>query len=108
MTGPSAASLLERLLELSAEAARIGEYEIAYHAILAALHAAESARSLSGVERVLRLAEEQEMAIESLRPPHRLSSAEAKHRGTDPLYRSLPIHAEAVRLRLTSDKHIRR
>ena len=98
----AAASLLDGLLKLSAEAARIGEYEVAYHAIMAALHAAEAAGSLHGVERVLRLAEEQEKAIESLRPPHRLSSAQAKGRGTDPVYRSLPVHADAVRARLNS------
>lgn len=95
-----AASLLDRLLELSREAAQIGEYEVAYHAIMAALHAAETARSLSGVERIIRLAEEQENAIEGQSPPHHLSSAQAQRRGTHSVYRSLPAHADAVRLRL--------
>ena len=97
-----AASLLDRLLQLSREAAQIGEYEVAYHAIMAALHAADRARSLSGIDRIMRLAEEQENAIESEAPPHRLSSAQARRRGTHSVYQSLPVHAEALRVRLKS------
>jgi hypothetical protein len=97
------AGLLERLLEASSDAAQLGEYEVAYHALMAALHAAESARDLAGVDQVAATAREQEAVMESIQPPHNLSTVRAKERGNHSVYRGLELHAHAVRLRLRGE-----
>src|SRR5215210_3393274 len=93
-------SRFRRLLLVSHEAAGVGEYEVAYHALLAALHQAEFMGSLEGVHQVAEATDVQSSAIEALIPPHHLSSAMAKRRGTSPVYDSLRLHAKAVRSRL--------
>jgi hypothetical protein len=97
--------LFERLLALSEEAAAANLFEVAYHALMAALHAAERDSNTDGVDRISRTAASQERTIEAQRPPHPLSHAAASHRGTESVYSTLQTHAQAVRLRIQGSRH---
>jgi hypothetical protein len=100
MTAPTSPDLLNTLLVLSGKAEASGNYETAYHLLMAALHEAEHRRDIAGLDRVAEVAKKQEERLEAIDPPHHLSSGSAKKRGTPAVYRSFQIHADAVRVRL--------
>lgn len=98
------AAMLDELLALDRQAASGGDYEVAYHLLMAALHAADHAKDLAGVERIAQLATEQCAAIERVRPQHHLSRRQAQLRGQTAVFDSLGAHIDAVRLRLQSEE----
>ena|SRR5690349_12538774 len=95
--------MLEELLALNRRAAAGGDYEVAYHLLMAALHTADHAKDLAGLERIAQLAKEQGTAVERVRPAHHLSRHQAQLRGQTAVFESLLTHIDAVRLRLHSD-----
>lgn len=95
-------SLSARLLALGEEAVDAGDFETSYHALMAALHAAERARDLDAVRRVGEAAAAHEARLEAIVPAHPLSAAWAARRGTRPVHRTLRVHVDSVRLRLES------
>lgn len=96
--------MLSELLTMNAQAASRGEYDVAYHLLMAALHAADHEKDAAAVERIAGLAKEQGAAIERLQPSHLLSRAQAQTRGQTAVFDSLLAHVEAVRLRLQSEE----
>src|SRR5262245_50956663 len=94
--------LFEQLLEISSRSADAGEFEAAYHILMAALHVADHSDSPACLDQVLRLAVHQSATLEQLHPIHPLSRAHAKKRGTTAVYDSLLRHLDSVRLRLDS------
>jgi hypothetical protein len=70
-------SLYERLLAISREAHERGQLESAYHALTAAMHAADDAADIGALAVVRREAELQIMAIDRDAPEHRLSTSSA-------------------------------
>jgi hypothetical protein len=97
------ALMLSEMLKLNAEAAARGQYEVGYHLLMAALHAADHEKDLAVLERIATLAREQGEAVERVQPPHQLSSYHAQLRGQTPVFDSLGTHIDAVRLRLQSE-----
>jgi hypothetical protein len=95
---------IDRLLALYAECSAAGEYEAAYHLLMAALHVADHAREAQALARIGEACDQLEREIEAAAPPHLLSAAHARLRGQQPLCDSLRVHIEAVRLRLLSDE----
>ena len=93
---------LETILELSDDAAAEGEYETAYHLLMAALHVAEHRSDHDAVERIAAVGARLGAAVEAVTPPHRVSRDEARTRGHTAIFDSLETHAKAVRLRLES------
>ena len=100
--------LIDELLALNGRAAALGEYEAAYHALMGALHLADHEGDIAILDRMAAAADEQDRAIEAVQPPHHLSRAEAARRGQVPLYQSVRVHIDAVRLRLQSARQIGR
>jgi hypothetical protein len=96
--------MLGEVLKLTTEAAAGGEYETAYHLLMAALHIADHAKDVGALEHITQLAKEHGAAVERVQPPHPLSRAHARMRGQTALYESLLAHIDAVRLRLHSDE----
>jgi len=107
-----ARTLYERLLSLSQEAHRAGLHEVAYHALSAAMHAAESAGDAGAVAAVAPEARRQIDWIDGHAPSHRLSPASAKGRDHPGVYAMLERQAEMVarlidpRVRPTAAKHL--
>jgi hypothetical protein len=99
--------LLEELFKVNAAAIAEGRYEVAYHTLMAALHVADSRGDLIALERITQAVREQEAIVEAVRPSHNLSSTHARLRKQTPLFESLRIHIDAVRLRLESAQKLR-
>ena len=101
-------SLVRRLIALSSAAAEAEEFEVAYHALMAALHAAEHVGKEVGkadaLSEVMKVAEAQSAKIEKIKPPHQLSRSAAKARGHQSLYDTLQLHAKSARMRIDADK----
>lgn len=70
-------SLFERLVAISREAHAHGQHEAAYHALTAAMHAADDAADVHALTIVRREAEVQITAIDRGFPGHRLSTQSA-------------------------------
>ena len=104
----SYSALMRRLITVSNAAADGGEFEVAYHALMAALHAAErvgkdagNATALAEIERV---AKAQSDRVEKIKPPHQLSRAAARNRGHTSVYDTLLIHTHSARMRIEADR----
>jgi hypothetical protein len=95
----SSSDLLDTLFHANEVAAAQGEFQVAYHTLMAALHVADARADMQALKRIAELAENQEAMIEAVQPPHILSSAKAKNRGQTPVFESLRIHIDAVRVR---------
>ena len=81
--------MLERLLQINAEAFAGRQFEVAYHTLLAALHIVDDAHDRQGLERIARTVAEQGGAMQAASSLFRL-------------YDTLRVHADAVRLRMDS------
>ena len=84
--------LFPEILELNRRAVDAQTFEVAYHLLAAALHAA--ADDVEGINRVMALALQQGEALDA-RFDHAMSSERAAHRGNEPMYQSLATNAEA-------------
>jgi len=94
----------ESLLDLAETAAMEGEYEAAYHLLMATLHVVEHRRDTAAIRRVVEAGRRIGAAVEAVTPPHRLARQHAQTRGQQSIFEQLEVHAEAVRLRLESDR----
>src|SRR3954453_6447629 len=95
--------MLEDILRLNALAAADGNYETAYHLLMAALHWVDkSGGNLEEVDRIAGVAREQGTAVEAAQPPHLLSRQNAQARGQTSLFDSFQAHVDAVRARMES------
>ena len=98
---------LDAILELSREAAAAGEFEAAYHLLMAAVHLLDHRGDMAALERLGALAREQGELVEAVRPPHRLSRAYAAARGHTALFDTLGTHVRSVQLRHEAERQRR-
>jgi hypothetical protein len=85
-----------RLLGINRQAFSEAHYEVAYHALAAALHAASDEADQIRVREVQVVAIEQRDWIDEHRPEHRLSSASARKRGQQNIFWMLERQAAAL------------
>ncbi len=101
--------MFEELLRLNQRAAAEGNYEAAYHLLMAALHCVDHGGGEPGaLERLVAIARAQAGEIEALVPVHHLSRKQAEARGQTALFDSFLAHVDAVRLRLDSERQRRK
>jgi hypothetical protein len=98
----SESSLIQRLMSLNAELFATGESEAAFHTLMAALHAAERRRDMAALDEIGAAGKSQGEQIDALQPEHKLSRLQAEQRGQVPVYHTLQLHVDAVRLRVQS------
>jgi hypothetical protein len=91
--------LFDDSLYLHDQCVGAGLVEASYHALAAAMLCAEAASSRKAIELVIELAHQRQRAIDAERPPHLLSSREARTRGITPLFKGLAVTAEGIRVR---------
>jgi hypothetical protein len=108
MSPQALTKLRDRLLQLHAEARAIGEHQVAYHALAAALHAAESLRQYDTLEQVAALAREHGQWIDLNQPKHPLSAQSAAVRGHQSIFEQLVAMCASVRARLKAEDLTRR
>jgi len=82
-------SLSDRLLHASREAHALGHHEVAYHALTAAMHAADIASDVRALTVIRREAEAQIAAIDRADPMHRLSTKSAARHSHPGVYAML-------------------
>jgi hypothetical protein len=106
---PEAADrLYDRLVQLHTEAFEAGRYELAYHLLAAALHAAEELNSADLLHQVERMAGARQADIDRFHPEHKVSTASSHGRGNFSLFTALAGTASAVRGRMAADQAVER
>jgi hypothetical protein len=86
------------------EAAReAGQYEVAYHALAALLHAAEALADVDTCGLVERSANACREVVDAHGMRHRLSTESAAARGHESIFRQLALTAASARLRMEAD-----
>ena len=89
-------SFYPALLGINRRAFARAEYEVAYHALAAALHVACDDANPARISDVRRIALRQGTWIDTHRPEHRLSSTSAQARGRKSMFSMLERQAEAA------------
>jgi hypothetical protein len=79
-------SHFEVLIDVNRRAFAAGQYEVAYHALMAALHAAQDRQAADQLEQVAELAQMQQETIDVSSPGHPLASAQAREHGGNGIY----------------------
>jgi hypothetical protein len=100
--------LYRRLLALHEEAFNAERFDVGYHVLAAALHAAEEIENLELLEEVGQLAQDRQKKIDGVKPQHRMSTTAALKRGNPAQYTSLVNIAAAARGRLKADQALLR
>jgi len=95
--------LYRALLELHHECMAAGLAAAGYHALAAAMHCAEDARSLESLEAVIDLAVRRQAELDTEDPPHPLSGSQARLRGTTSVFESLVVTGRAIHGRLVAE-----
>jgi hypothetical protein len=104
----SADQLYQHLLQLHDDTFAAQRYELSYHVLAAALHAAEELNSPELLKSVQKIAGNRQKEIDELRPDHNISSEAAKGRGNSALFASLASIADAARGRIAADMTVER
>ena len=91
-------------LELFTAAREAGQYEVAYHALCALLHAAEAMEDEATCRLVEQRATECRDWLDRHAPAHKHSTQSAHSRGHEGIFRQLTVTAEAARLRIELQK----
>jgi hypothetical protein len=93
---PNLCDLYQRLIAINHEAFTGGEYDVAYHALKAALHCVQTLHDVQGLGEVARVAEEQLACIDSQYLADEHWTPSAKKREYPSLYHTLARQAEAL------------
>jgi hypothetical protein len=91
-------------LELFTAAREARQYEVAYHALCALLHAAEAMDDEATCQLVEHRANECRDWIDLHAPEHKLSTQSAQSRGHESVFRQLTVTAESARRRIEFQK----
>jgi hypothetical protein len=106
MTGAEQANAwFAQLMRINSEAFDAGHYEVAYHALMASLHAAQDAGDVEHLRAVERTAEQQQDRIDADAPNHRLSSHQAKKHGAMGIFQLAARQASARAAMVQHDRH---
>jgi hypothetical protein len=96
------------LMQIHEETFDAGLFEVSYHLLAAALHAAEEANDIERLTQVETLAKQRQAEIDRTQPQHKVSSASANGRGNFALFTSLAAIAGAARGRIAADQAVAR
>jgi hypothetical protein len=97
--------LYTSIIKLNGKAAEARAFEVAYHLLAAALHAAEMSNDEDRIQAVIQLAIGQGAAVDAIED-HPMASAHAVHRGTTPLYGTLIMMARARLTQINANRII--
>jgi hypothetical protein len=103
-----ARQLYDRIIAMHAQAFREQRFDLSYHLLAAALHAAEELNSIDLLSDISDLATKCQETIDQMKPEHRLSSRSAHHRGNHAQYTALTTIAAAAKGRITADNALAR
>ena len=95
---------LDQLLELHRETSRLGEHEVAFHALSAAAHAAERLEDVDALEHIASLSRAELASIDANLPQHRHSSRSASQRHHRSIFEQLAVTSTTMRQRLLAER----
>jgi hypothetical protein len=96
--------ILDQLLDLHRESVRLGEHEVAFHALAAAGHAAEGLDDVETLERIASLSREELASIDANLPQHRHSTRSADQRHHRSIFEQLAVTATTMRQRIMAEQ----
>jgi hypothetical protein len=99
-------NLYQQFLDHNAQAFVGRQFQVAYHALAAAMHCAQALREHHLLAEVQRRAEQQGRWIDTETPDHHLSSRSAQVRGHTSIFASLVKQAHAIQLGLKVDAEV--
>jgi len=102
-TGGVLDDLYERLVAIARAAFADQHYEVAYHALSGAVHAAYTLHDDERLLAVQDLVRQQISWVNMYTPTHRISSYSAAQRGNRGVYDSLATQIDSMRLRLKNE-----
>ena len=105
---PTAVALYDAVIAAAASARQAGLYEVAFHALSAALHCAEAVGDLDRVRYVSQQATEIREWMSRNDPHHPLGTESARLRGQTDVFSTLIVHAQSVTTRLRAAKAVER
>jgi hypothetical protein len=108
MHKPELRELYQQFIDQNVLAFADRYFEIAYHALAAAMHCAEALGDKELLSAVQRSAEEQDRWIEANAPEHQLSATRATQRGNESIFSSLARQCHAHLLGLMVDDQAER
>jgi len=101
---PEAADeLYHRLMQMQEQAFGNGQFQVSFHLLAAAVHAAEELKSVALLEELAALANSRQEALDRKEPVHAISTAAAHGRGNSALFATLATTANATRARIAAD-----
>lgn len=100
--------LYQALMQLHQDSFEEGRFEVAYHTLAAALHAAEEINNAELLTTIQSLATKRQAEIDRIWPEHKVSSASARRRGNHPLFTALAATTGAARGRITAEQAVAR
>jgi len=98
-SGQTLRDLYQQLQAINHEAFASGEYDVAYHALMAALHCVQTLKDVQGLDEVERAAQEQLTWIDRHAPHYEHSTLSAQKRGHFSIYHTLARQA-GTRIRI--------
>jgi hypothetical protein len=100
--------LYQTLMQMHEDTFAAGLFEVSYHLMAAALHAAEEVNNLDLITQVELQATQRQADIDRSQPHHKVSSASAAGRGNFALFTALSATAGAARGRIAADQAVAR
>ena len=100
--------LYRQIMQMHDQAFAAERYEVAYHLLAAAMHAAEELKSVDLLERLEAMALTRQSEIDETAPGHTISSGSAHRRGHSALFANLATTAAAARGRIAADSVVAR
>jgi hypothetical protein len=91
-------------MAVNQEAFAAGHFEVAFHALMAALHAAGDQDDEAAIETVRQTAADQDAQLTARAPPHRLSGRVAAEHGGRGVFETAVTHADALLARVRAGK----
>jgi hypothetical protein len=99
----AADQLYDHLLQMHDEAFEAGRFDLSYHLLAAALHAAEEMEDFARLTAIQVTAEQRQQTLDDRKPAHHMSTASARERGnTAAQYTALSSIAGAVKGRMAA------
>jgi hypothetical protein len=86
--------LCQRLRAVNHDAFTVEEYDVAYHALMAALHCVQTLKDVRGLGEIARTAKDQLAWIDSRHPEYDHSTQSSQKRGHPSIYHNLALQAE--------------
>jgi hypothetical protein len=104
----TADKLYQRLMQMQEQAFREGRFEVSFHLLAAAVHAAEELKNIALLEELAVLANSRQEELDRKEPVHAISTAAAHGRGNSALFTTLATTANATRAGIAADAAVAR